>query len=93
VFTENLDAFLDSTSGHAHEATYDGATAVKVIFDAAYSPELGVAGTNPIAIGKASVFPAAAVGKTLLVNGVTYTIRNREPQDDGAFVLLQLQAP
>jgi hypothetical protein len=33
------------------------------------------------------------VNKTLLVNGVTYTIRNREPMDDGAFVLLQLQAP
>jgi hypothetical protein len=92
VFSEDRSAFLD-TSGHALAATYDGATAVNVIFDAAYSLALGMAGTNPVAIGDSADFPVSAVNKTLLVNGVTYTIRNREPMDDGAFVLLQLQAP
>jgi hypothetical protein len=76
----------------AEDATYDGATAVRVFFDAAYQEALGMAGTNPVALGKASDFPAAAVGKTLLVSGVTYTIRNREPVDDGALVRLQLEA-
>lgn len=91
MFTENLDAFLDPTSGHALEALYDGATAVNVIFDEAYLDQLGIAGTRPAALGKASTFPAAAVGKTLLLAGTTYTIKGREPVDDGAFVLLTLK--
>jgi hypothetical protein len=91
VFTEDLDAFLD-TDEFALDATYNSATAVKVIFDAAYLEQLGIAGTGPVALGKASDFPAAAVGKTLAISSTTYTIRNREPQDDGAWVLLRLEA-
>jgi hypothetical protein len=71
-------------------ATSSKATAVKVIFDAAYIDTLGMTATNPAALGKASDFPASAVGKTLLIGATTYTIRSRQPQDDGAFVLLQL---
>lgn len=91
MFSENLDFFLNSTTGLALDATYDGATAVKVIFDNGYLEQFGLAGTRPTALGKASDFPAAAVGKTLLVNATTYTIKGREPQDDGAFVLLTLK--
>lgn len=89
---EDLDAFLD-TDEHAVDATYDGATAVKVILDNEYllAHDM-VSTTNPFAIGKASVFPAAAVGKTLLIGGTTYTIRDRQLIDDGAFVRLQLEA-
>lgn len=93
MFTEDLDAFLN-TDEHAVDGTYDGATAVKVIFDNDYLRALGMVSTaDPSALGKASVFPAAAVTKTLLISGVTYTIRDRQPIDDGAFVLLQLEAP
>lgn len=92
MFTENLDAFFNTSTGFALDATYDGVTAVKVIFDNGYLEQLGIAGTRPAAMGKASDFPAAAVGKTLLVGGTTYTIRGREPQDDGALVLLSLKA-
>ena len=92
MFDEDLDAFFD-TEEHALDATYDGATAVKVNFDHAYLEQLGVAGTDPVALGKASDFPAAAVGKTLTIGATTYTIRNPQPQDDGATVLLELQAP
>jgi hypothetical protein len=88
VFAENLDAFFDTVTGHAVAATYDGATAVDVIFDAAYLEQFGVAGVRPVAVGKASVFPAAAVGKTLLIGATTYTIKGREPIDDGAIVAL-----
>lgn len=88
--TEDLDAFL---SDFGIAATYNGATAVLVIFDRAYLSALtGVAGTNPVALGKASDF-ASPVGKTLAIGATTYTIQNSEPQDDGAFVLLQLEAP
>jgi hypothetical protein len=89
VFAENLAAFFDA-NGFATSATYDGATTVNVIFDAAYIDTLGMAATSPVALGMASDFPDSAVGKTLLIGATTYTIRNRQPQDDGAFVLLQL---
>ena len=92
MFSEDLDLFFDPAD-FATAATYNGATAVNVIFDAAYLEQLGISSTNPVALGKASDFPAAAVNKTLLINGTTYTIRDRQPQDDGAMVLLQLSAP
>ena len=32
------------------------------------------------------------IGTSIVIGGVTYTIRGREPLDDGAEVLLQLEA-
>ena len=92
MFTEDLDAFLN-TSEHAIAATYDSATPVAVIFDNDFLRALGVVDTSdPAALGKASDFPAAsAVPKSLAISGTTYTIRSRQPIDDGAFVLLQLE--
>lgn len=91
MFTEDLDAFLN-TDEHALAGTYDGATVVSVIFDNEYRLAHDmVSTTDPVVIGKASVFPAAAVTKSLLVDGVTYTIRDRQPIDDGAMVRLQLE--
>jgi len=94
AFSENLDAYLvlKSAGGLADPGTYDGATPVAVLFDQAYLEQLGMSGTRPVALGKASVFPVAAVGKTLLIGSTTYTIKGREPVDDGAFVLLTLKA-
>jgi len=91
MFTEDPDVFLD-TDMFAVDATYDGATAVRVIFDNAYLGQVDIAGTNPVATGKASDFPAGAcIGKALVISGVTYVIRVRQPVDDGLFVQLQLE--
>ena len=94
MFDEDLDVLFDEDE-HAVAAVYDGATPVLVIFDNPYVEQFDVAGTNPTALGKASDFPVAGapVGKTLLIGSVTYTIRDREPVDDGALVRLQLSAP
>lgn len=97
MFTEDLTAFL-ATDDFAVTATYNEATAVQVIFDAAYADPLGIAGPRPMARGLASAFPegeggSGCIGKTLLIAGVEYTIRNRMPVDDGAFVDLVLEAP
>lgn len=93
AFTEDLSAFFDATSGFATAATYDGATAVSVIFDHEFLRAFGILDTsNPSALGKASDFPAGAVTKTLLISGTTYTIRSRQLMDDGALVVLQLEA-
>lgn len=80
-----------STTGLGVPATYNGSTAVEVIFEKPDGDALEVAGTRPRAYGAAAVFPVAAIGKTLLVNGTTYTIRDRRPMDDGLFVELELQ--
>lgn len=93
AFTEDLSVFFN-TDDFAIGCVYDGATPVDVIFDRAYIEALAdIAGTAPVALALASDIPAAAEGKSLVINGTTYTIRGREPQDDGAVVLLRLEAP
>ena len=97
MFTENLNEFLD-TNAFAQSATFmpttGTASTVAVIFDEAYAEQFGVAATNPVAMGKASDFGATVtVGGTLLIAGTTFTIRERELVDDGAFVRLQLYRP
>jgi len=90
VFTEDLTAFFD-TDDFAIAATLQGsATAVNVIFDAAHLEALGVSSANPAAMVKASDVSDADIGKTLTIDAVVYTIRDRQPWDDGATVLLQL---
>lgn len=90
MFSEDLTAFF-STEDFAVAATYDGAAAVNVIFDNEYiEAATGVSGTNPVALGQAADF-ASPVGKTLVVSGVTYRIRNARPLDDGAVVALDLE--
>ncbi len=86
----DLDAAYESEL--AEDATFDGATAVRVFFDRAYRGELGMAGAEPLARGRVSEFASAAacVGKTLLISGTTYTIRNWQPVDDGGEVELPL---
>ena len=90
AFEEDLAPFFDEDE-FATLAIYNSSTEVRVIFDNTFLSQLGIAGTNPAALGQAIDFPAAAVGKTLKIGTTTYTIRGREPQDDGAVVLLQLE--
>lgn len=91
MFTEDLDAFL-ADFGEAFTLQGGAAGGVTAIFDAAYLEQLGVAGTSPAALAKATAVVAGDIGKTFtrVGTGVVYTIRNREPVDDGAFVVLQL---
>jgi hypothetical protein len=93
MFTENLDDFL-STAELAVAATLQGGATdgVSGFFDADYVDSLGMAGTNPVFVCKASSVAEGDIGKTLTIASVVYTIRNRQPIDDGAFVRLQLQS-
>jgi len=90
MFTEDLAVFFNSAE-HAVNALYNGVTTIQVIFDRAYLSQLGIAGTNPVALCAASSVAADPTGKALVINSVNYLIRGFEPQDDGAVVLLQLE--
>ncbi len=92
MFSEDLSEFFDDAD-FAIAATLQSGAVVNVIFDAAYLEQLGVAGTNPVALAIASEVPTSAVNTTITISGTAYTIRDRQPQDDGATVLLQLEAP
>ena len=88
MFAENLDVFF---ADFGTPATLQGSsTPINVIFDAAHLEALGVSTTNPVAEAKASDVAQGDIGKTLTINSVVYTIRDRQPKDDGATVVLQL---
>lgn len=93
MFTEDLDAFL-ADFGVASTLQGGAAGGVTAIYDDAYLEQLGIAAnTGPVALVKGSAVAVADVSKTLTRTdtSVAYTIRNREPLDDGAFVLLRLE--
>jgi hypothetical protein len=92
MFIESLSDFFNEND-FAEVALYDGSTQIRVIFDRAYLDQFGgmVAGARPVALGVAADFPVAAIGKTLVIKSVTYKIIAREPQDDGALMLLRLE--
>lgn len=94
MFTEDLDAFFDTTHGFAIASTLQGgsAGAVAAILDEAYLEQLGIAGVRPACLVKASAVAVTDIGKTLAIGATTYTIKGREPIDDGALVLLTLKA-
>src|SRR5262245_23309793 len=96
-FSEDRSIYFDTVAGFAQWATWSLAnTKVRVIFDNGYaSVQLGdveVSSTSPQAIADAEEMEGVAVGQTLKVSGVLYTIRNVQPDGQG-IVTLTLQAP
>ena len=93
MFTENLAAFFNTSSGFAIAATLQGGSAggVAVIFDEAYLEQLGIAGTRPQALVQATAVLQTDVDKTLTIGATTYTIKGRELVDDGAIAVLTLK--
>ena len=90
MFTEDLSAFFD-TDGFAVDATL-GAATIQVIFDNEHRLAHDmVSTTNPVAWAKASDVDSSDVGSTIAISGVSYTIRDVQPVDDGAVVILQLE--
>lgn len=93
MFTEDLSVFFDADE-FAIAATLQGGGTVNVLFDNEYTRALDmVASTDPVAVARAADVAAGDVNKTLTINGTAYTIRDRQPIDDGAMVRLQLEAP
>lgn len=85
-------ALLDEDMPGYALATYDGTAAVAGLFRAVPSVVLGlVGGSEPAFLCEADDLAADPRGKTLVVNGTSYTIRDATPDGRG-FVSLQLEA-
>lgn len=81
--------FLD-TDEFAVEATF-GAATINVVFDEAYSQNLEIAGSNPVALAKADDVAGAAIGSTITIGGTAYKV-SEPPQPDGTgMVRLELE--
>lgn len=92
MFSEDLDAFL-ADFGVASTLQGGTAGAVVAIYDEGYLEQLGIAGTRPAGVVKATDVLEADVGKTLTRTDTSAvrTICGREPIDDGAFVVLRFE--
>jgi len=91
MLTEDHSIFFDDDD-FAVTATLNGTAAGNVIVDQEYLRALEmVSSNNPVALAIASEYGTSVVNGTLVAGGATYVIRDRQPQDDGAHVLLQLE--
>jgi hypothetical protein len=95
--TEDLTVFFQ-TADFATAATYKaggigGGVTVNVIFDNPDETRLGIAGTNPNVLIKATDIPSLSNADTLTIAGVVYRCINEEPLDDGAILRIQLEKP
>lgn len=69
------------------DAIYNSGDTIPVIFDHQYVESVpgpdGFAQQRPVALIKDADAPLLATGHTLVIDGVTYTVRSLEPNDDG----------
>ena len=91
MFTEDLAAFFD-TDAFASMATYDTDTTVSVIWPAPGADAFGIGSTAPEAMVVAADVDADPRGKTLVIDGSTYTIREFTPDLTGLVLTLKLEA-
>lgn len=91
ALAEDLSAFF-ATDDFAIAATAGWGATVNVIFDAEHVEALEMLSTtSPVCLARGSEVSASRVGQTLTISGVSYTIRDVRPRDDGALVTLRLE--
>lgn len=76
--------------------TYGASSSFTGIFDAGYElvslGEVGVTSNQPRLTARTSDVSAIAIGTTLTVDGVTYTLQEQQPDGTGITVLLLSKA-
>jgi len=90
MFAEDKTVFMQ-TRDFAEVCIYDGGTEVNGNFNESYTDALGMSGTFPMLECNGDDIPQSGVGKTVVIRGLTYRIRERMKVDDGAFVHLKLE--
>lgn len=80
---ETLTDFFYTSGGFAENATI-GAATVTVIFDNAAADPFGiVAGTHPEALAISTEVASVAVGDTITLRSITYTVAEIQPDGTG----------
>ncbi len=91
AFTEDLTVFYDTTD-FAVDATYTplagSPITIQVIPDKRYLAVNGIEGYRPIARIEESLVSSAGNGDTLVVNSITYTVRDVEPNGTGEVMFI-----
>ena len=90
AFTEDLAPFFD-TDEFAVDATLNG-VAVRGIFDNSYQlgdvGGQGMASTAPVLTLATTDVPASPVGKSVVINSVSFVVAAHEPDGTGVSLLL-----
>lgn len=90
MFAEDLAPFF-AVADFATACTVNGA-AVQAIFDNGYAQGqvgiMGAASTQPTLTLPTASVPSSPVGKTAVVNSITYTVAAHEPDGTGVSTLL-----
>lgn len=92
-FTEDLAAFINADTPGYVLATVGGSS-VAAIFDNGYADALGIAGSGPLLIAASSAVSSAALGTSVSVGGVSYTVSGIEPDGmsgSAGLTMLRLQ--
>lgn len=92
AFTEPLEQFFDTATGFAVNAMYDGSVSVAGFYGASAGDAFGVGANVPefiVASGDIDIDPR---GKTLVVEDVSYTVREFELDLTGRLCTLKLEA-
>lgn len=92
MLTEPFETFLN-TAEFAVPATLPDGRSVNVIYDCGFDELLAQAfeGRQIMAYGLTSDLDSLRHGHTIVIEGKTYTIDERKPQDDGKFTELLLR--
>lgn len=89
MLTENLDLFL---SDFGVNATLNGVTTLRVLFEREYSPiEFGAEGHSITATTRTDAVSGVHHGDSLLIEGHTYKVIGIHPIQDGKFTELVLK--
>jgi hypothetical protein len=90
-FDDDLDVFFDDDD-FAIAGTVAGTFVGNVIFDRDYLRALGmVSSTRPQCLARGAQYGTAVLDGTLVCSEGSFRIVEREPQDDGKVVLLDLE--
>lgn len=95
MFTEDLTPLFDETYGFAVPATIGTAT-ISVLFDNEYyganGQEVTVATSKPVATCKTSDVAEVARGETIAIEGIDYTVVDKQPDGRGVTLLILEEA-
>ena len=92
AFTENIAEFMDTDTGFAENATYDGTATVAGFYGASPAESFDVVDAGPEFIVASGDIAADPRGRLLVLSAGTFTIREFDADLTGRLTTLKLEA-